>query len=647
MTDGQISHARLSYNAEGTPVSEQFDDVYFSNENGLAETRYVFIEHNQLPERWPEHTNPWFHVIETGFGTGLNFLVCWQAFRDYRQQHPAAVCQRLYFSTFEKFPLSQHDLTQALQHWPELAELSAQLLAQYPLPLAGCQRLVFEQGAVTLDLWLGDVADHLPQLPAANLADAWFLDGFAPSKNPEMWQDGLFSGMARLSQPGTTVATFTSAGLVRRGLQSAGFTVRKTKGFGRKREMAVGIMPAPAGHDVVSRARHATTAERRSATDAGLIIVGGGLASVCMATALIRRGKRVTLLSKDPAIAQGASHNRQGALYPQLQRTLSPVSRLHAKAYAFAGRYYRQQLSLYDFAHQFCGVLTLACNAQLAARQQAIAAEPGWPQGLFQVLDAAGCTKVAGLELPYTGLFYPSGGWVAPQDFCQATISWLQQQPNFTLLTEFNVRQVMPVNTDPINTGPVNSGWQVEGDAGIVQCEQLILCTGAELAGLPVTADLPVNQVRGQVSHVRCDGLSTLKTVLCHQGYITPADVDRFPAEHCVGATFDRERKDCVLLPEDDIANLALVNQVLQSPDWFNDAQVLSAKAGLRATVPDHLPLCGELQTDLFVLGGLGARGLLFAPLLAEQLACEICKEPAPLSAGLRALVHARRFERP
>ena len=270
-----IKSAQIHYNEQGTPVSDLFDDVYFSNESGLEETRYVFLQQNGLPERWAQHQASFFHIIETGFGTGLNFLLAWQHFRLHRQQQSAALCQRLYFSSFEKYPLQLADLRQALQSWPALKELAEQLLAQYPLALPGCHRLQFEQGNVTLDLWLGDVHDSMPQLPVQNQADAWFLDGFAPSKNPQMWQPELFQQMARLAKKGTTVATFTSAGLVRRGLQDAGFSVRKIKGYGRKREMTVGIINTQ--HDNLALANHATAMPApHQISPEPVTIIGGG-----------------------------------------------------------------------------------------------------------------------------------------------------------------------------------------------------------------------------------------------------------------------------------------------------------------------------------------------------------------------------------
>lgn len=199
-----IQPANLEFNAEGTPVSRDFDDVYFSNDNGLEETRYVFLGGNRITERFVEHSHPLFVVAESGFGTGLNFLTLWQAFAAFRATQPEATLQRLHFISFEKFPLNRDDLTAAHQHWPELAEFAGQLQAQWPLPLAGCHRLLLDEGRVTLDLWFGDINELTDQLDDSlnQKVDAWFLDGFAPAKNPDMWTPTLFNAMARLARPG-------------------------------------------------------------------------------------------------------------------------------------------------------------------------------------------------------------------------------------------------------------------------------------------------------------------------------------------------------------------------------------------------------------------------------------------------------------
>jgi tRNA U34 5-methylaminomethyl-2-thiouridine-forming methyltransferase MnmC len=217
---------------DGQPYSTHFQDVFFSSDNGLAETEYVSLQGNNLSTRFAQLEGPCFTIIETGFGTGLNFLCAVKLWLD---KAPSNEVLR-YIST-EKFPLSLVDITAALRLWPNLTALSQPFLAQYPNLLNGKALNLFDN-RIQLSLLIGDANETLKHLNIK--ADAWFLDGFAPSKNPDMWQPALFEQMAALSSSAATFATFTSAGDVRRGLIAAGFAAIKQPGFGKKREMLVG-----------------------------------------------------------------------------------------------------------------------------------------------------------------------------------------------------------------------------------------------------------------------------------------------------------------------------------------------------------------------------------------------------------------------
>lgn len=216
---------------KGAPRSEIFDDVYFSAEDGLEETRHVFLRGNDLPFRW-ESAGRDFAICETGFGTGLNFLAAWALFS--RSAKPG---QKLRFISFEKYPLSAIQIRDALAVWTlEFPVLLDVFLEAYPVELHGTQKI--DLGNAELTLIFGDVNEEMPKLK--DKIDCWFLDGFKPASNPDMWSETVFSNMARLSRSGATFATFTAAGAVKRGLQEAGFAVEKVKGFGRKRDMLRG-----------------------------------------------------------------------------------------------------------------------------------------------------------------------------------------------------------------------------------------------------------------------------------------------------------------------------------------------------------------------------------------------------------------------
>ena len=313
-----IEHTHLNWDEHGQPLSSQFDDVYFSRSSGLAESQHVFIQHNQLAERFAElQDGDTFVIGETGFGTGLNFLCAWQCFLAHA---PAGA--RLQFISVEKYPLSRADLDQALALWPQLSVLREQLLQQYLAIHSGFQHFPLANGRISLTLLIGDALTMLEQLDGK--VDAWFLDGFAPAKNPEMWNEQVFAQLARLAKADTTIATFTSAGFVRRGLLAAGFAVQRVPGFGHKREMLAGhfqSLDEPAHSSTTTTPwfarpqQHRLAAEQRHA-----IIIGAGIAGCASAASLAARGWRVTLIEQHKKIAQEASGNAQGILYLKLSR---------------------------------------------------------------------------------------------------------------------------------------------------------------------------------------------------------------------------------------------------------------------------------------------------------------------------------------
>ncbi|RRV49261.1 bifunctional tRNA (5-methylaminomethyl-2-thiouridine)(34)-methyltransferase MnmD/FAD-dependent 5-carboxymethylaminomethyl-2-thiouridine(34) oxidoreductase MnmC, partial [Stutzerimonas stutzeri] len=264
-----FQHAELDWDENGLPQSRHYGDVYFSRASGLAETEHVFLAQNDLPRRFAAMQPDECLVIgETGFGTGLNFLCAWQLF-----ERSASARARLHFVSVEKHPLTFADMQRALALWPELQAQADQLLEQYVALNPGYQRLVFAGGRVVLTLLIGDVLECLPSLDAR--IDAWFLDGFAPAKNPQMWQPALFSEMARLSAPGATLGTFTSAGFVRRGLIEAGFDMQRVPGYGHKREILRGRLQSSTAQ-VADKPWFARP--RRTVRDRRAVVIGAGLA---------------------------------------------------------------------------------------------------------------------------------------------------------------------------------------------------------------------------------------------------------------------------------------------------------------------------------------------------------------------------------
>ncbi|WP_060445421.1 bifunctional tRNA (5-methylaminomethyl-2-thiouridine)(34)-methyltransferase MnmD/FAD-dependent 5-carboxymethylaminomethyl-2-thiouridine(34) oxidoreductase MnmC, partial [Serratia marcescens] len=523
MNHAPIQTATLTWNEQGTPVSKQFDDVYFSNQDGLEETRYVFLHGNRLPQRFATHPRPLLVVAETGFGTGLNFLTLWQAFAGFRQAEPDAALQRLHFISFEKFPLQQADLAAAHARWPELVPYADELRAQWPLPLPGCHRLLLAEGRITLDLWFGDVNELLPQFDASmnNQVDAWFLDGFAPAKNPDMWTEQLFAAMARFARPEGSFATFTAAGFVRRGLQQAGFQVNRCKGFGQKREMLAGCLPADA-----QPTPHPAPWYRRPAADntADIALIGGGVASALTALALLRRGATVTLYCADEQPAEGASGNRQGAIYPLLNGSGDALESFFSAAFPFARRQYDALLQQgVAFDHQWCGVSQLAYDEKSGAKI-ANMLKTDWPQALAAAADRETLSELCGVDTGFGGITYPLGGWLCPAELTRGAIALAQRQG-----------LVCQYRHDAQRLTQEENGWRIDFAHGESRRHAtVILANGHRLAELAPTQALPLYAVRGQVSHIPTSpSLGQLKQVLCYDGYLTPVNANN--GQHCIG----------------------------------------------------------------------------------------------------------------
>lgn len=650
MKQNAIQPANLEFNAEGTPVSRDFDDVYFSNDNGLEETRYVFLGGNQLNERFPIHSHPLFIVAESGFGTGLNFLTLWQAFDVFHRDNPEATLQRLHFISFEKFPLKADDLSLAHQHWPELTPWAEQLQAQWPQPLAGCHRLLLDDGRVTLDLWFGDINELTNELDDSlnQQVDAWFLDGFAPAKNPDMWTPELFSAMARLARPGGTLATFTSAGFVRRGLQEAGFSMQKRKGFGRKREMLVGEMKQTL--DFASR----TPWFARSGTEQrDVAIIGGGIASALLSLALLRRGWQVTLYCADSAPAEGASGNRQGALYPLLSQHDPALARFFPAAFTFARRLYDTLPVQFD--HDWCGVTQLAWDEK-SAQKIAQMLELNLPPEIAVAVNAQTVAQTCGVDTDCGGITYPAGGWLCPQQLTAELFA-------LAATRGLHVHYDYPVET--ISTD--NDGWQLNQRQ---YHEVAVLANGYQVTDFSQTTHLPMYPVAGQVSHIpTTPGLSQLRQVLCYDGYLTPQNPNN--QQHCIGASYHRGQTDTTFSAVDQQQNRQRLIDCLPQIKWVQEVDVSAneARSGVRCATRDHLPMAGNvpdydrtlseyaslaerqewaieapIYRNLYLLAALGSRGLCSAPLMAEILAAQMSNEPLPMDRETLAALNPNRL---
>lgn len=560
---------------------------------------------------------------------------------------------RLHFISVEKYPLTQADLRKALAAWPELAPLSQPLIDQWPLPVSGCHRLLFADGRIRLDLWFGDIKEMLPQVPhpATGLVDAWYLDGFSPAKNPEMWTQDLFDDLARLARPDATLSTFTCAGFVRRGLIAAGFAMKKVKGHGSKREMLAGVREGKVPQQSI-----APWYARPAGREGEVLIIGGGIASAMTALSLVERGRHVTLLCEDGETASGASGNRQGALYPLLNGEHDALSRFYSLAFGFARNRLLALAKHHPVAFSLCGVTQLGYDDKSAAKLAKMSQGP-FPPELMHPLSAAEVEQVVGLPCDADGVSYPLGGWLCPADLTRAAIR--EAQASGRLEVVFNAAATHIAEQD--------GGWRVESrDGRQWRAPNLVVAAGHQLPALLPFAELPLYPVRGQVSHVPTTaGLSQLKTVLCYDGYLTPAH----NGAHCIGASYGRNQTDLAYRTDEQEQNRARLQACVPQQRWPAEVDVSGAQArvGVRCASRDHLPVAGPvarlaaladhdvnapadqqsalpLHAGLYVLGALGSRGLCSAPLCGELVASEICGEPLPLAADLLEALHPARY---
>ncbi|MBV4457324.1 bifunctional tRNA (5-methylaminomethyl-2-thiouridine)(34)-methyltransferase MnmD/FAD-dependent 5-carboxymethylaminomethyl-2-thiouridine(34) oxidoreductase MnmC [Pseudomonas sp. COR58] len=647
----ELPHAQLDWDDQGRPRSRAFDDVYFSDQSGLEETRYVFLEQNRLAERFAAlPANGRLVIGETGFGTGLNFLCAWQLF-----ERSAPAGARLHFVSVEKYPLSPADLQRALSLWPELATFADQLQKRYVAIHQGFQRIVLDNGRVTLTLLIGDALEQLPQLDAR--IDAWFLDGFAPAKNPDMWTAELFAELARLAAPGATISTFTSTGWVRRLLNAAGFKMKRTPGIGHKWEILRGEflgwpaqVPAPAPDKPWFARPAPLTGERRA------LVIGAGLAGCASAASLAARGWRVSLLERHGAVAQEASGNPQGVLYLKLSAHGTALSQLIVSGFGYTRRLLESLQRGTDW--DGCGVLQLAFNDKEAERHAQLAA--AFPPDLLQWLDPPQAQDRAGIGLAHGGLFYPEGGWVHPPALCQAQAD----QPNIELLHHHEVLELRKVDGQ----------WQAfDGDRLIASAPVVVLAGAADVRRFAQSAELPLKRIRGQITRLaQTEQSQALKTVVCAEGYVAPARL----GEHTLGASFDFNSDDLTPTAAEHLGNLEMLDEI--STDLTarlnihgQDVGHLQGRAAFRCTSPDYLPIVGPLADreafahayaalardarqvpqvpcpwldGLYVNSGHGSRGLITAPLCGELLAAWLDDEPLPLPKAVAEACHPNRF---
>lgn len=664
---GQPS-ADVHWDENGQPVSTRYGEVYFSKSDGLEEIPYVFLQQNS------HHT---FYIGETGFGTGLNFLAAWQLW-----EQTATPDRPLHFISVENEPLRKPDLERALALWPELAAFAEALLAIYPqLPTPGFHCFVFAEGRIKLTLIIDDASAGLKQLLASDHPlhrkpfhrgmNAWLLDGFEPAKNASMWQPELFDTVAALSAKGCTLAAFTTAGLVRRELQRVGFQPEKRPGYGRQCHWLAATFaggPVALAEDMPTDIRkspypapwHVHTLEE---VIPEAVVVGAGLAGCHTARALAERGWQVTVLEKSQAAGSGASGNAQGIVYGKLSSDTDGLALFNLASLLYAQRHYGFWWNADPALGQQCGLLQLAYNAREQKIHNRLRTSFGAAEDFLQFLTPAQASEAAGVDIGYSGLFFPQLGWLNPPALCQR----LLDHPKINLRCQTEVAA--------LERQAESKTWQLLDAQGkcLAESPNAVIANAWNALDLPETSRLPLKPIRGQVSYFPEERIP-LKTVLCSEGYIAPAEHRTDGTLQSFGATFTLHENRPEVLEEDHRKNFKKLTTSLPelaADPGAGETQHLTGRTSFRCTTADYLPLVGPVPDflpfvetyrpltknaralinepgpylpGLYINVGHGSRGLAYTPLSAALLAAQMSADVLPLPRDLATALNPARF---
>ena len=641
-----MQHARILWRDQ-QPYSQDFNDIYYSTAGGPAESEYVFLKHNHLPQRW-QHAKR-FIIGETGFGTGLNFLVT----VDHWLRTSRADACLVYFSV-ENFPLCKTDLARLWSTWPHYTTVANELLANWPGAVPGMHHICMQNNRVVLCLMLGDVLSMLPEMQSR--ADAWYLDGFAPQRNPQMWTRQVMQAIADNSHAQTSFSTYTSASHVMHNLQAAGFAVNKVAGFAHKRNMLCGQMQSNqlARADVApwfALPKITTLADK-------VAVIGAGLAGVTTAWRLAQQGVAVDLFDSAGEYAQAASGNPCGVLYPRVSTEFAADTAFYSSAFFFTLRKLAALQQTYpDLAWQQTGVIQLLTSARLQKYYAQLTDDNDVVRRL--TADAANC--VSGIALNQQALFYSQAGWLSPRQLCAVLLHDAGQQ-----LHQY-------FNTAITRLELCAGQWQLHTAAQ--QCyagyAAVVVATAENISQYAPTNWLGVQPARGQISYLAATAESgKLTCPVCYDGYILPA----LAHSHVVGASFVPSSVSCELELAEHAQNISGLRQAIPALTELADysvSSVANGRAAVRAVTSDHLPLVGAVPDrdfyrhhysdlrhgkpatqypaaqylpGLYVNSGHGSRGFSSVFIAAELLTAMITNQVLPLTQTLQHALHPARF---
>ena len=638
--------ASLAFRDDGTPFSPVYGDIYHSAAGALSQAHHVFLNGNCIPERW--RARRVFTVVETGFGIGGNFLATWAAWR----ADPAR-CERLAFVSIEKHPFRADDLRRLHAHVvadATVAPLAAQLADSWPMLTPGLHRLEFEGGRVALTIAFGDALELLPKLWLR--ADAFFLDGFSPAKNPDLWTPSVFKSLARLAGDGATLATYTCAGAVQRRLDEAGFDCTKTEGFAGKRAMLVGRF-APRW-----RVRRHEPPLPFETNEREAVVVGAGLAGCAVADRLAARGWRVTIVERQARPGCEASGNPAGVFHPLLSRDDSVASRITRAGFLYAlARWQALERAGYTFARSRDGLLQIADDESQAQLLSETIQSADYPRELVHALSAAQMRMAAGVSVARGGWCYPLGGSLDPGALCAALCAGAGEAIQWRTGVE-----AQRIERD-------GDAWAIRDASGepVARAGVVIFANARDAARVAGLRHAPTRIVRGQLTHLPRGASPALRLPLVGDGYAIPLTDGLM-----IGATYDIDDAGGDLRAESHSDNLARLARMLPGFDPAEaagelDPASLAGRVAFRCVTSDRLPMIGALADEasstheaaalrgaglldlprapgLYSAFAFGSRGLVWASLGAELLASQLEGEPWPLERDLAEALDPSRY---
>lgn len=630
--------ALLAFDESGTPISPEFGDVYHSTESGPGQALHVFLRGNDLPARWAD--TGVFCIVETGFGLGLNFLATWDAWR--RDPRRSA---SLHFVSVELHPFSAGDLALAHARYADFARLSADLRAAWPVLVPGMHRLHFDDGRVTLTLAFTDVTTALPQLLLD--ADAFYLDGFAPGRNPDMWSARTMKALARTAKPGATLATWCVARAVRDALGAAGFHTDRRPGFGAKREMLVGRY---APRWPTAPARHSSPAlPLRQA-----MVVGAGLAGAAVAARLAARGWDVDMVERTSAPAVAASGLRAGVYQPHVSRDDCLLSRLTRAGFLYAQRQWPARGDSNTAAPwQHCGVLQLADGPDNEVRVAETAAQHAYPQEYAQYVTRDTAGIIAGRGVVAGGWWFTRAGWVTPGAIVHRQLAVANGRLTLHLGHEIRALE------------HVDGRWRALEASGAIVAEApvVVLANAGDALRLVDAGVDSLRSIRGQQTYLAAPPFAAPRVVVGGDGYVLP----EYDGTAVCGATYDLDSTQAAADERSHALNIARVEHMLPGSTARVASRGHEGGVGFRCVATDRMPLVGAMVdvaavrkgaatltgahcADLPRIPGLygafafASRGLSWTLLAAEMLASQLHGEPLPLERALVDAVDPGRF---